>query len=225
MGLNKVTKGSNMYDFIDATWNAVKGECFHDCSYCYMKRWGKLNKVRFDASELKTDLGKGNFIFVGSSCDMFARNIPSQWIYDTLKHCQNFDNQFMFQTKDVNGLLLFRNNIPKNSVICTTIETNRYYPEIMRNSPIVSERATGMEIVRSIISKRTYVTCEPLLQFDLNEMVELIKICNPMQCNVGFDSGNNYLPEPTKEETLSLISELQKFTKVNIKNNAYRILK
>jgi molybdopterin converting factor small subunit len=34
----------------------------------------------FDEKELKTDLGKGNFIFVGSSCDMWAQNIPEEWI-------------------------------------------------------------------------------------------------------------------------------------------------
>lgn len=73
MGLN--TSKGNMYEFITHTWNTIKGECYHDCSYCYMKRFGKLNKVRFDAKELKTDLGTGNFIFVGSSCDMFAENI------------------------------------------------------------------------------------------------------------------------------------------------------
>lgn len=89
MALNWVkNKKSNMYQFIDATWNTVKGECFHDCSYCYMKRWGKLKPTRFDEKELKTDLGKDNFIFVGSSCDMFAEKIPNEWIEKTLEHCQ-----------------------------------------------------------------------------------------------------------------------------------------
>ena len=80
MGLNK-SKG-NMYEFVDATWNVIKGECPHACEYCYVKRWGRQNPIRFDESELKTDLGEGNFIFVGSSCDMFADTIPEQWIED-----------------------------------------------------------------------------------------------------------------------------------------------
>jgi len=78
MALNK-SKG-NMYEFVTHTWNAIKGECPHDCSYCYMKRWGKLNPIRLDTREFKTDLGEGNFIFVGSSCDMFADSIPYEWI-------------------------------------------------------------------------------------------------------------------------------------------------
>lgn len=27
----------NMYPFVTHTWNAIKGMCFHDCPYCYMK--------------------------------------------------------------------------------------------------------------------------------------------------------------------------------------------
>ena len=61
MPLNKST--GNMYEFITHTWNTIKGECPHGCSYCYMKRWGKQPPVHFDEKELKTDLGKNNFIF------------------------------------------------------------------------------------------------------------------------------------------------------------------
>lgn len=82
--LNK-SKG-NMYEWVTHTWNTVKGECYHDCSYCYMKRWGKLNPVRFDEKELKTDLGNENFIFVGSSNDMFADNMCSGWVLKTLEN-------------------------------------------------------------------------------------------------------------------------------------------
>jgi len=31
MGLNE-SKG-NMYEFVTHTWNAIKGECKHDCTY------------------------------------------------------------------------------------------------------------------------------------------------------------------------------------------------
>jgi len=68
MALNK-SKG-NMYDFVTHTWNTIKGECPHDCGYCYMKAIAKrFNKPqqppRFDESELKTNLDEGNFIFGG----------------------------------------------------------------------------------------------------------------------------------------------------------------
>ena len=93
-----------MYDFITHTWNTIKGECPHGCSYCYMKRWGKQPTLHFDEKELKTDLGKGNFIFVGSSCDMFAESIPENWVNQTITKIEyddpyNDKNKYLFQTK------------------------------------------------------------------------------------------------------------------------------
>ena len=52
----------NMYGFVTHTWNPIRGECPHDCKYCYMKKWGKQKPLRLVEKELKTDLGSGNFI-------------------------------------------------------------------------------------------------------------------------------------------------------------------
>ncbi|MDD4154119.1 MAG: hypothetical protein PHT30_01750 [Bacilli bacterium] len=222
MGLN-ISKG-NMYEFITHTWNTIKGECFHDCSYCYMKRWGKLKPVRFDEKELKTDLGIGNFIFVGSSCDMFAENIPDEWIKKTLKHMEKFDSKYLLQTKNPTRVLDFIDAcvITDKCVICTTIESNKDLLEIKRNSPDVFKRAMAMNELSQIID--TYVTIEPIMDFDMDIMVQLIKDCNPKQVNIGADSGHNNLPEPSKEKVLQLVSELQKFTIIHNKSNLQRLL-
>lgn len=220
MGLN-ISKG-NMYKFITHTWNTVKGECFHDCSYCYMKRWGKLNKVRFDSKELKTDLGNGNFIFVGSSCDMFAENIPDEWINKTLEHCQKFDNKYLFQTKNPKRILNFK--LPK-SVICTTIESDVFYSEIMANSPKPYDRAKYMKML-SDCGFETFVTIEPILDFNLDALVDLIKQCSPEQVNIGFNTSFKVqLPEPNENKVIELINELKTFTNVVLKSNAKRIIK
>ena len=213
-----------MYDFITHTWNTVKGECYHDCSYCYMKRWGKLKPVRFDENELKTDLGTGNFIFVGSSCDMFAENIPDVWIKKTLKHMEKFDSKYLLQTKNPTRVLDFIDAcvITDKCVICTTIESNKDLFEIKRNSPDVFKRAMAMNELSQIID--TYVTIEPIMDFDMDIMVQLIRDCNAKQINIGADSGRNNLPEPKKEKVLQLVSELQKFTIIHNKSNLQRLL-
>jgi hypothetical protein len=213
--LNK-SKG-NMYEWVTHTYNTIKGTCPHDCSYCYMKRWGKLNPVRFDEKELKTDLGTGNFIFVGSSCDMFANDIQKKWIDNTLKYCFNFNNKYLFQTKNPERIHFFDFDY-KNSIFCTTIETNRWYPEIMNNCPTPQNRAYYMPI-------GNYVTIEPIMDFDLKHFIDLIKMCSPKQVNIGADSGNNKLPEPPKEKIIELIKELEKFTIVKQKSNLKRLLK
>jgi len=216
MGLNKA-KG-NMYEFITHTWNTIKGKCYHDCSYCYMKRFGKQNPVRFDKKELKTDLGSGNYIFVGSSCDMWAEDIPDAWIDDTLEHCTAFANKYFFQTKNPGRLL--ETGLPYPSEVCVTIETNRYYPEIMQKSPPPSERAYALKSFRG----RPYITIEPIMDFDLSEFVDMLKSVNPKQVNIGADTGKHDLPEPSPEKVLALIDELKKFTIVHTKNNLKRIL-
>jgi len=219
MGLN-VSKG-NMYTWITHTWNAIKGKCPHDCLYCYMKKWGELNPARLDKKELTTDLGTGKFIFVGSSCDMFAEEIPRHWIEKTILQCQEYySNNYLFQSK--NPKRFFDFGYPENTVFCTTIETNRSYPGITDNCPTPQERAEAMSRLKGY---DTYVTIEPIMNFDLFEMIDLIKLCKPKQVNIGSDSCGHRLPEPSKKNLIDLINALGSFTEIHNKNNLKRLLK
>lgn len=219
MALNK-SKGQ-MYSWVTHTWNTVKGECPHGCTYCYMHRWGKQKPVRFDEKELNTDLGSGNFIFVGSSCDLFARSIPNKWVIDTLDHCGSYiQNNYLFQSKNPEGFKDFEIYIPLSSKLCITIETNRYYPQ-MGETPHPSQRSEDLHDLEAF---KRYVTIEPIMDFDLDEMINLIRWCSPEQVNIGADSGNNNLPEPSKEKLLTLIEELKEFTVIDKKTNLKRLL-
>ena len=218
MGLN-VSKGQ-MYEWVTHTWNTIKGKCPHDCSYCYMKKWGELKPIRFDEGELKTDLGEGNFIFVGSSCDMWAEHIPAEWIIKTLNHCNKFSNTYLFQSKNPRGFISLGAHVPDRAVLCITLETNRVYPQVMRNAPDPIER--------SILFGQTpldekYITVEPIMDFDLNSFVEMIYLCRPIQVNIGADSGGNNLPEPSPQKVADLIEELSVFTTVKQKSNLKRL--
>ncbi len=72
MSLRKQT--GNMYSFVTHTWNPIKGRCPHECEYCYMRRFPQ-GPLHLDEKELWTDLGSGNFIFVGSGTDMWAEEV------------------------------------------------------------------------------------------------------------------------------------------------------
>lgn len=219
MGLN-ISKG-NMYDFVTHTWNTVKGACPHRCSYCYMKRWGKQREPYFDNKELKTDLGEGNFIFVGSSCDLFAEMVPGDWIEKTIQKMNEHDNKYFLQSKNPERIAHYRHKLYKKAlVICTTIETNRMQPEYMGLTPSPHERADIM----NAFSQPKMVTIEPIMEFDTFEMVELIKRCEPLQVNIGADSGRNKLPEPTFDKVMDLISRLGEFTRVIQKKNLSRLM-
>jgi len=215
MGLNK-SKG-NMYPFVDYTYNVIKGKCPHDCSYCYMKRFPQ-KELRFDEKELKTDLGSGNIIFVGSSCDMWAADIDVDWIERILSHCKNYHNEYLFQSK--NPIRFYDFRLPIGSIIGTTIESNRWYPNIMGDAPSPGARVGGMK-AKSISSM---VSIEPIMDFDLDDLVSYIKSIKPIFVSVGADSGNNHLPEPEPDKVMALIEALKEITEVKTKNNLSRLL-
>lgn len=214
-----IQKG-NMYGFVTHTWNTVKGECLHNCKYCYMKRF-KQNPIRFDEKELKTNLGENNFIFVGSSCDMFSENIPDEWINETIKHCEKYNNQYLFQSKNVNSMLKWV--FPKNTILATTIETD--------NNELILKYSNAPEIyknrinIKDIVFQKRMITIEPIMKFhSAKSFFELIKYINPFQVNIGADSKNSNLPEPTKDEVNELISELKKTNiKLFLKDNLKRL--
>lgn len=214
----------NMYSFVTHTMNFCKGKCWHKCSYCFMQKWGKQKPLRLDEKEFKTDLGSGNYIFVGSSCDMFNKEIPNAWIKRILEYCDIFNNRYLFQSKNPERFLEFSGMFPKKTVLCTTIETNRFYPQIMNNSPKPKMRSfyMGHDLLAGYDK---YVTIEPIMDFDLSSMVPTILECKPVQVNIGADTGYNNLPEPEPQKVVDLIIELKKHTTVHEKSNLSRILR
>jgi DNA repair photolyase len=214
--LNK-QKG-NMYGFVTHTWNVIKGKCPHDCEYCYMKVFHQ-KELHIDEKELKTDLGKENFIFIGSSCDMFAEAVLDEWIRKTLHHAMQFDNTYLLQTKNPDRMADFFGVFPEKVILATTIETNR---NTNAKCPSPKERAKDLA---KFSGWKKMVTIEPVMDFDLDELVKIIKSIKPDWVNVGADSKNHNLPEPSKEKVLELIKELNKFTEVRNKDNLARLIK
>ena len=171
-----------MFGFVSHTWNAIKGECLHLCLYCFMialdNRFDKWGDIRLDEKELRISLGKDNFIFVGSSTDMWAANVPSEWIVRVLDRCDEFDNRYLFQSKDPNRFLEFIDHpVMSKSVLSTTIETNRWYPDVMNKAPHPNDRANAMAAVAAH-GVPTMVTVEPAMAFDHDELVAMIRACN-----------------------------------------------
>jgi DNA repair photolyase len=226
----KVAKG-NMYEFVTHVWNPIKGRCSHNCSYCYVKRIAhrfgtEQNPIRFDEKEMRTDLGSGNFIFVGSSCDIFAPDIPDNWIRDIVEYTRTFtNNQYLLQTKNPNRII---SSYPGTSTglhkICTTIETNRWVPEVMRNALPTKLRAFALAVLTGM-GYRTMVTVEPIMDFDLNNMVRLLRLTKAEQVNIGADSGRNNLPEPPAEKIEELVAGLiEAGINVKLKKNLKRLM-
>ena len=102
---------------------------------------------------------------MGSSCDLFAKVIPVEYIYSTLAHCSNYEeNKYLFQSKNPERIYNLRKFLPEKVVLGTTIETNRIYPE-MGDAPPPRDRAWAMFKLQ-IEEYQTMITVEPIIDFD-----------------------------------------------------------
>lgn len=214
--LNK-SKG-NMYPWVTHTWNVIKGKCPHDCVYCYMKKYPQA-ELHFDEKELKTDLGSGNTIFVGSSCDMYAFLIVNEWILPILKHCCRYPlNRYLYQSKFPCRFSIYLDAMPPDHILGATIETNRDYK--VSKAPPPEIRMFSMRF----LPMPKMVSIEPIMDFDLDVMVRWMQEIKPQFVSIGADSQHHNLPEPSSDKVKALIEGLKEFTEVKIKDNLKRLL-
>ena len=110
------------------------------------------------------------------------------------------NNQYLFQTKaPINyGDWTFYDN----QILCITLETNRQI-----TSSVAPPPSRRIKDFFKIPHPHKAITIEPIMDFDLYEIVEMINYISPKIVNIGADSGHNNLPEPSKEKVLQLINE------------------
>jgi len=234
MGLNK--SSGNMYEWISHMWSPITG-CEHQCSYCYTRKYRTLSetpKLIFPFP----NLGENRTIFVGHMCDMFASNVPHDWIMAILYYCRLFpNNRYVFQTKNPRSffdLLLdeqcylesLRRILPEKLIIGTTIETNRAdLLATFSKAPSPQSRANAMAGLKSKTETdklgdkvvdfggdlgyiEKFVTVEPIMDFDVNELVDLLVLAKPTFVNIGADSKGHNLPEPTRAKVDLLVQAI-----------------
>jgi len=217
----------NMYEWAEP-WNPLGGGCSHKCGYCSSKnfmRYPEFAKKYSGEPKLMEhefrNLGYNKTLFVVAQNDLFAENVPQTYIMRIQRHCARFDNEYLFQSKNPGRMLDFILWFPKKSILCTTIESNRDYDNC--NAPNMKDRAYAIYHLGHVF--KTMVTIEPIMDFDLDEFVALLKFANPDEVNIGADSKRHNLPEPSKEKLLALIEELRKFTIIAKKTNLERLLR
>jgi protein gp37 len=221
--------------WVTHTHSHLGGRCPHECSYCYVDnpRFGRPERykgeLRLIEKEFSVKYGSGKSIFIESMNDLFADEVGSSFIYRILKHCKEYpDNVYVFQTKNPSRYAYVGRiesdcylTWPEQFILGCTIESNRNMSKISK-SPSTNERAYAMRL----LSGRKFVTIEPILQFDLKEMIDMIVPIKPEFVNIGADSKGNNLPEPTWFEVMSLIDGLKKAgIEVREKSNLDRLMK
>lgn len=226
MSLSKCLPNSNMYPFITHTWNPIKGECKHKCSYCYVQHSRAKKYYQgepyLSGKELKTNLDNANFIFVGSMTDMWGDWIPDNWLRWILRKCRKeYQNKYLFQSKNPFRFKKFLYLFPLTCILGTTIESNRIYSKISK-APDVFKRHLAIILAKKYVHT-TMISIEPILDFDVKEFTDWIEMAQPQFVVIGADSKGHNLPEPPQEKIQVLIDELRKFTKVILKDNLKRL--
>jgi len=204
----------NMYGWVTHTISFLHGRCSHECKYCYVQAMARKfpnmrsaysGPIRLNQEAFKIHLGKGRTIFVEHLNDLFAANVPAEFITRVLKHCGKFPgNTYVFQSKNPWRFLDFTMQFPKQSTLGTTVESNIFYPEISNANPPTYRLAA----ITTLVSFQRFVTIEPVLEF--NEMfIKYLRVARPDFVNIGADSKGYNLPSPSRAKILQLISELR----------------
>lgn len=211
----------NMYNWVSHLWSPIRG-CRFKCVYCYAKKYGYGDQVTFTHKELDINLGKGKTIFVNHLSDMWGDWITDQIINHILNRCRDFpDNIYVFQTKNPRRYHGFSFN-GIHALLGTTIETDNYGHRIVTEAPPLIERVIGMERLK--LPK--FITIEPIMDFNLLNLIWMITTINPDFVTIGADSKGFQLAEPQWYKIEKLI-ELLSLHQIEIrqKSNLERLMK
>lgn len=199
----------NMYEWCSHTHAHLGGECNYRCSYCFVdnSRFGRppryTGTIRLLREELMVPYGNGRTIFVEHMNDIFGPGVDDDWVRDILAHCEKWpDNRYVFQSKNPNRFKDFF--WPHGALLGTTIETNRSVAQFS-NAPEPWLRYVAMKHLRW---PHKFVTIEPVIDFDVDVMVQWISEINPTFVNLGADSKRRGLPEPSLEKIIALTARL-----------------
>lgn len=211
-------KQKKMFDCITKTWNPLGGVCPHNCVYCWAKKLAERRKLtkytgkyRLIEKELHRKFNKDDFVFVCDMLDLFAHNVPAQYIIKILNIIeQHSDATFLLLTKNPARYMEF--NIPPNCICGTTIETDLYPNRVSHALPPL----VRVWALRQLKHPRKMVSIEPIMRFTPAFSL-LIASIRPEFVYIGRDNYGNNLIEPTREELDVLIDELSCCTEVRLK--------
>jgi hypothetical protein len=213
-------ENKNMYALSVQQWNPFRG-CDFGCKYCEESSFQSFGQRRlYDCAECNRykphehperllpefkldETPYMKFIFTCSSGDIsFCSTEYFQLIVNRIK--QEPSKNFLIQSKDPETFN--RIEFPMNVILGTTLETNRDagYDKVSK-APLPSKRYQDFS---SIDHPNKMLTLEPMLDFDLDVMVEWICEINPAFIWIGTVSKDSYICKEKREPSLDKIIDL-----------------
>ncbi|KKN48222.1 hypothetical protein LCGC14_0654840 [marine sediment metagenome] len=197
------------------TWNVFTG-CLFDCTYCSVRRlvttrlrnlprYREGMKPQMISELLSRRFGEGQFVFIGYMGDIAWQ--PKENIELVLKVIAKFPHtNFLFCSKDPAVYQKWEFEYPEHLYLGTTIETNRNHG--LSKAPAPAERYKAM---RDLQHDHKFVSIEPIMDFNLDTMVEWMKEIRPDIIEVGPDNYKQKLEEPPTWKVKRLLENLRGF--------------
>lgn len=204
------------------SWNPFVG-CLYNCIYCkpsYQRlvAWngrclGCKKCESFTPHEHPERLKRvprDKVIFVCSNGDLaFAKKSYIRKILEVMRNDKR-ERTWLLQSKNPIIFKEFLNELPSNTFLLTTLETNRDkgYRKISK-APLLSKRYKDFLELKW---EKKIVTIEPVIDFDLKEFSKWLLNIRPEVVFIGYNSHPKFvqLEEPTWNKVLDLMIELRR---------------
>ena len=196
------------------------------CPWCFKGRFNQSSRHHFIEEDFNIDLnyGEPKTIFICEGTDICSPALSDQDITRILDHCHQYPRHtFWVQSKNPARLLNFTGHgIWEHAYIGTTLESDlELGDQFMGFAPSRADRAKAMQAIAGLGIK-TYTTLEPLMKFSSAvNFAAMVEQCRPEFVFIGRESLRRIkLPEPYRYEVIALKAEIEKFTRVIMKENA-----
>jgi len=201
-----------MFKSIDDTWNVFKG-CRFGCSYCNAEKAAKTRlrhiprykdgfTPKLIESELYRNFRPGKFIFVAYMGDIaWATLNQFEMILSRIRQFPQTD--FLICTKNPHCFWPSEFNFPPNVILGATIETNRRH--LINAHSRAPSPVTRFRYLAGYPHSRKFLSIEPIMDFDLEEMTHWIELLQPNIIEIGADNYHNSLPEPPWSKVEALL--------------------
>jgi len=201
-----------MFKSVGWTWNPIAG-CTHDCLYCWAKalndKWKKPFTPAFRENYLKDKMpDDGSWIFVGSMGDTFCNDMPVEWVGRLLNYIAAYqgNNKFLLQTKNPRAFDFWKSsleNIKDKIILGTTIETTGDTTKFSK-APSTIERFVYLRQMK-LAGFKTFLSLEPLAEFDIEMMKHWIVKINPEAIEIGLENYTSFTTKPSDEKIIELV--------------------
>lgn len=211
---------TRMFPFITETWNPFTGPCPFECSYCWARslinrhKWPKYVDAEsgIDEKQIKRKFKPGAFVFVQDMSDASIASLGDVARVMTVVKL-NPEVFFLFLVKNpscyLNWIRHTATRPPENAILGATVETdNGSILSCFSKAPHPVRRIDAL-LELSLRDIKTFVSMEPIMDFDEEWMFEMLAVIDPWGIAIGYDNYHNDLPEPPLSKTLAFIADLE----------------